>query len=115
MATFNLASEQWPGDFMQMKMIVGEVTMNNAGAGGYDAAGEALDLSAYFDTVVWGAIKIGGSAASEPYLWGATTGANVIPLITAAWTGPGFSGVLADVTPATDLSAATTVWIFFGY
>lgn len=115
MATFNLASEQWPSGFMATKMIVGEVTMNDAAAGGYDAAGEALDLSAYFDTIVWGAIKIGGSAAAQPYLWGATTGANVIPLITATWTGAGFSAVLADVTPATDLSAATTTWIFFGY
>lgn len=114
-AITTLHSEQWIGGADSMKMIIATVTMNNAAAGGYTAAGEGLALAAYFTTVCYAGIRIGGSAASQPYLWACTTGANTTPLITATWTGPGFSGVLADVTAATDLSAATTTWMFFGY
>ena len=116
MATFAIDAQQ-AEQYTPMvghKIITGTVTMNGA-VPGYVAGGEPLDLSAFFPTMVFGAVQIGGSAASQPYLWGATTGANVIPLITAAWTGPGFSGVLVDVTAATDLSAATTRWMFLGF
>jgi hypothetical protein len=117
MATFAIDAEQAEQytTMIGVKVLTGTVTMNNAAAGGYVAAGEALDLSAFFPTRVFAAIQIGGVAASQVYLWGATTGANVIPLITATWTGPVVGGVLADVTAATDLSAATTRWMFMGF
>ena len=116
MATFAIDAEQAEQytPMIGVKIITGTVTMNGA-VPGYVAAGEPLDLSAFFPTRVFGAIQIGGVAASQVYLWGATTGANVIPLITATWTGPVVGGVLADVTAGTDLSAATTRWMFMGF
>jgi len=121
MATFTLISEQWQGGSVGMKMVVGTVEMNDAAAGGYVAGGEALNLTAYFATAVWGGIPIAmDDAAAGGCAFGMIPRAapNARSPFIAAHRDPVDAGaaqsMLAEVTAGVDLSALVRNWVFFG-
>jgi hypothetical protein len=117
MATFTLVSEQWQGGSVGTKAVIGTVTMDDAGAGGYDAGGEPLDLSAFFATIVWGGFPIAISAAGSGGVKYSMIQATTSPLI-VAHRDPVDAGaaqsMFEEVTAGIDLSGLVTTWIFFG-
>jgi len=85
--------------------------------GAHPAGGDALDLSAYFDDEITGAVQIGmEGVASNGYQWGMVLDGTTTALLTAYGTPAAVTGAVIPLAEATaNLTALTTRWVIYGW